>query len=88
MDNYLKLFDLIGVFARRRYRAAEQNFSTLGLNHTEARLLTLLDQEAGTATQEVLSNMLFVDRGLRIADWMKVDPLFPALFQMYRSRSC
>ena len=62
MDNFLKLFDLIGVLARRRYKIAEQNFSALGLNHTEARLLTLLDQKKGIATQDSLSNMLFVDR--------------------------
>lgn len=62
MNNYLKLFDLIGVLARRRYKAAEQYFSALGLNHTEARLLTLLDRENGEATQDVLSGMLFVDR--------------------------
>ena len=62
MDNYQNLFDLIGVLAHRRYKAAEQNFSALGLNHTEARLLTLLDRENGVATQDALSNMLFVDR--------------------------
>ena len=62
MDNYQKLFDLIGTLARRRYQAAEQNFSALGLNHTEARLLTVLDQENGAATQDALSNRLFVDR--------------------------
>ena len=62
MNNFLKLFDLIGVLARRRYKTAEQNFSALGLHHTEARLLTLLHQENGVATQDALSNRLFVDR--------------------------
>ncbi len=62
MDNFLKLFDLIGVLARRRYQTAEQYFSALRLNHTEARLLTLLHQENGVATQDALSNRLFVDR--------------------------
>lgn len=62
MDNLLTLFDLIGVLARRRYQMAEQTFSTLGLNHTEARLLTLLHQKGGAATQEALSAMMFVDR--------------------------
>jgi DNA-binding MarR family transcriptional regulator len=62
MDHFLTLFDLIGVLARRRYQTAEQHFSTLGLNHTEARLLTLLHQENGAATQEALSGLLFVDR--------------------------
>lgn len=62
MDNFLMLFDLIGVLARRRYQAAEQHFSQLGLNHTEARLLTLLHQQKGTATQEALSQLIFVDR--------------------------
>ena len=62
MDNFLGLFDLIGELARRRYRAAERGFAALGLNHTEARLLTLLGQQGGTATQDALSDLLFVDR--------------------------
>ena len=62
MDNFLKLFDLIGVLAHRRYKSAEQHFSSLGLNHTEARLLTLLHEENGVSTQDALSNMLSVDR--------------------------
>ena len=62
VKNALVLFDLVGVLARRRYQAAERYFSTLGLNHTEARLLTLLHKENGATTQDALSNMLFVDR--------------------------
>jgi DNA-binding MarR family transcriptional regulator len=62
MDNLLALFDLVGVLARRRYQTAERYFSAIGLNHTEARLLTLLHQQGGTATQDALSNMLFLDR--------------------------
>lgn len=62
MDNLFTLFDLIGVLARRRYQTGERYFSTLGLNHTEARLLTLLGREGGTTTQEALSNLIFVDR--------------------------
>ncbi len=62
MDDLMKLFDLIGELARRRYQLAEQHFAALGLNHTEARLLTLLDREDGEATQDALSNMLFIDR--------------------------
>lgn len=53
---------MLGVLARRRYQTAEHYFSALGLNHTEARLLTLLQQEKGAATQETLSSLLFVDR--------------------------
>ena len=62
MDNFLTLFDVIGELARRRYQAAERCFATLSLNHTEARLLTLLGQQGGTATQDALSNRMFVDR--------------------------
>lgn len=62
MNNFLELFELIGVLARRRYKAAEQYFSALGLNHTEARLLMLLHQENGVTTQDALSNRLLVDR--------------------------
>ena len=56
------LFDLVGVLARRRFQVGEKAFASLGLNHTEARLLTLLHMLQGEAKQEVLSNMLSVDR--------------------------
>ena len=62
MDAFSELFDLIGELARRRYQAAERSFAILGLNHTEARLLTLLDRAGGAESQEVLSGMIFVDR--------------------------
>ena len=62
MDIFLTLFDMIGELARQRYQAAERCFSALGLNHTEARLLTLLGQHGGTATQDTLSNLIFLDR--------------------------
>jgi MarR family transcriptional regulator for hemolysin len=61
-NGFLALFDLIGELARRRHQAAERYFSVLGLNHTEARLLTLLRQEDGVAAQDTLSNRLSVDR--------------------------
>jgi MarR family transcriptional regulator, transcriptional regulator for hemolysin len=61
-SSILELFDLIGELARRRYQTAERFFSALGLNHTEARLLTLLGQEDGVANQDALSNRLSVDR--------------------------
>ncbi len=56
------LFDLIGELARRRYREAERAFAPLGLNHTAARLMTLLGQADGLATQEQLSARIGVDR--------------------------
>ena len=62
MDSFVRLFDMIGVLARRRYQEAERWFRELGLNHTEARLLTLLNEEGGSSTQEALSNLLLVDR--------------------------
>jgi len=62
VDDLSKLFDLIGVLARRRYQTAEDHFSKLGIIHTEARLLRLLNLEGGKAPQDVLSGMLFVDR--------------------------
>ena len=61
-SNRLELFELIGVLARRRFQAAERAFAPVGLNHTEARLLTMLDRESGEATQDALSNSLSVDR--------------------------
>ncbi len=57
-----ELFEVIGALARRRYQAAERSFATLGLNHTEGRLLALLDGEGGAAAQDALSRQLFVDR--------------------------
>ncbi|GAB5468676.1 MAG: hypothetical protein Kilf2KO_17060 [Rhodospirillales bacterium] len=62
MDGFLTLFDTIGLLARRRYQTAERAFAALGLNHTEARLLTLLEDAGGAATQDHLSGALFVDR--------------------------
>ena len=62
MQNIQVLFDMIGELARRRYGAAERAFATIGLNHTEARLLALLDREGGTAFQDVLSSQIVVDR--------------------------
>lgn len=62
MDSFSELFEVIGVLARRRYQSAERNFAALGLNHSEARILMLLEQEAGTATQDTLANLLFIDR--------------------------
>ncbi len=61
-NGYSDLFDLIGVLARRRFQIGERYFATLGLNHTEARLLTLLQERGGVATQDALSDSLSVDR--------------------------
>lgn len=61
-SSFLTLFDLIGELARRRYQTAERYYSVLGLNHTEARLLTLLGQADGVAAQDALSSQLSVDR--------------------------
>jgi DNA-binding MarR family transcriptional regulator len=62
MTHRLDLFAVIGALARRRYQAAERSYASLGLNHTEARLLRMLDDEGGEATQDALSRRLFVDR--------------------------
>lgn len=62
MDGFLTLFETIGDLARRRYQAAERSFSVIGLNHTEARLLSLLRQAGGGAAQDDLSNQLHIDR--------------------------
>ncbi len=62
MSATLELFDLIGELARRRYQLAEKSFSMLGLNHTEARLLSLLVAAGGASAQDALSNQLTIDR--------------------------
>jgi len=62
MDSFLTLFDMIGTLARRRYQAAERAFAALGLNHSEARLLSLLHEADGKTTQDKLSAGLLIDR--------------------------
>jgi DNA-binding MarR family transcriptional regulator len=62
MSPHVELFELIGALARRRYQTAERSYASLGLNHTEARLLKMLGNEGGAATQDALSSRLFVDR--------------------------
>ena len=62
MDPFLDLYEMIGALARRRHQDAERVFSSIGMNHTEARLLTLLHKGGGVATQDTLANQLFVDR--------------------------
>lgn len=62
MNGYLALFDRLGQLGRQRYRLAEDYFARIGLNHTEARLLTLLTQAGGRATQDVLASQLYIDR--------------------------
>ena len=62
MSHRVDLFELIGTLARRRYQAAERSYASLGLNHTEGRLLVMLDGEADTPTQDALSRRLSVDR--------------------------
>lgn len=62
MSATLELFDLIGDLARRRYQLADKSFATLGLTHTEARLLSLLAAAGGESAQDALSNQLTVDR--------------------------
>lgn len=62
MDSYFALFDMIGVLAHRRYQMAERTFATIGLNHSEGRLLNILRQEGGKASQDALSALMFIDR--------------------------
>lgn len=57
-----ELFELIGALARHRYQTAERSYASLGLNHTEARLLKMLENEGGATTQDALSRRLSVDR--------------------------
>jgi DNA-binding MarR family transcriptional regulator len=62
MDSFLALFDLVGEVGRRRQYAAEKCYSVIGLSHSEARLLSLLEWAGGTATQDALSNLVYLDR--------------------------
>jgi DNA-binding MarR family transcriptional regulator len=62
MSSSIQLFDLIGELARLRYHAADRHFAALHLNHTEARLLSVLQRQGGAASQDVLSGALTVDR--------------------------
>ncbi|MEI9811645.1 MAG: MarR family transcriptional regulator [Acidobacteriota bacterium] len=72
-NSFQELFDLIGELARRRHQAAERGFAAIGLNHTEARLLTLLDRQGGSAAQDVLSNGLSVDRSNGVRALQRLD---------------
>lgn len=58
----LGLFELIGELSRRRYQLGERAFAKVGLNHTEARILSLLVGMAESPTQDALSSRLTVDR--------------------------
>lgn len=62
MSSFETLFELIGDLARKRYQEAEKNFAPIGLNHSEARLLSLLQKSGGRSTQEILSSQLSIDR--------------------------
>ncbi|MBL8645481.1 MAG: MarR family transcriptional regulator [Rhodospirillaceae bacterium] len=56
------MFEMVGVLARRRYLIGEKHFSSLGLNHSEARLITLLSQGGGAIAQDALTNAMHIDR--------------------------
>lgn len=62
MDAFEELFDLLGDLAKRRWQAGERGFAQLGLSHSEARLLALLQHAGGEAPQDILSNRLTIDR--------------------------
>lgn len=62
MSAFDQLFEMVGALSRKRYQLAERSFAKLGLNHTEARLLRLLQQQGGDAAQESLSQMIHIDR--------------------------
>lgn len=62
MSRFNLLFDLLGELARRRYQLAEQNFALVGLNHTEARILSLLSQFGGESSQDDIAQKMNVDR--------------------------
>lgn len=56
------LFDFVGELARRRRQLADQMFAKIGLTHTEARLLTLLQEHGGASQQETLAQRITIDR--------------------------
>lgn len=62
MTSRQALFDLIGVLARKRHHLAEEEYTALGLNHTEARLLTIIRERGGSMPQEDLSQRVGIDR--------------------------
>lgn len=61
MEASSALFDLIAALARKRYRLAEREFALIGLNHTEARIISLLVAQDGR-TQDGLSSAMIIDR--------------------------
>jgi DNA-binding MarR family transcriptional regulator len=73
INGFLALFDCIGELARRRYQMAERYFAPLGLNHTEARLLTLLGRQDGVASQDALTQQLSVDRSNAVRSLQRLE---------------
>ncbi len=61
MDSYLQLFDHVGQLARQRYLLAERRLASLAMTHTEARLLSLLN-ENDHCRQETLAAKIIIDR--------------------------
>ena len=62
MSSHEALFDVIGELARKRHRTAEERFAEVGLTHSEARILTVLDQLGGVASQDQVAERIHLDR--------------------------
>lgn len=56
------LFEAIGALARRRRLLADKAFGAIGLTHTEARILSLLHEHGGEASQDQIAAKIGVDR--------------------------
>jgi len=61
-DEYLELFELIGVLGRKRYMFAAPYLVSSGFSPTEARLLTLIINHGGPISQDELSSKIHLDR--------------------------
>lgn len=62
MNTLERLSELIVILARRRRLEGERSFAAFRLNHTQARLITLINQNGGSAGQDAVSSLVHVDR--------------------------
>ena len=62
MSSFRTLFDLLGEISRKRYAAGEKFYARYGLNHTEGRILRLVQEAQGSMSQDDLGLRISVDR--------------------------
>ena len=62
MEIFGCLFDILGEIARKRYVAGEKYYAKHGLNHTEGRILRLIQEAQEEISQDELGLQITIDR--------------------------